>query len=1228
MRNDRRRGSSVAGAGRRARAAGRAWAVARFEAIEPRLLLSGAFDAVGLTALRADPAFAGVDGSDVGIAILDSGVFSQHPDLRDNFVGWYDAVTRTSSGAPIDPNGHGTHVAGTAGSSNPAIGVATAARLIGVRALPSGNERPRHDTVAEALRWVVDNQARFNIRVVNMSLGVPSHNFNAVPVDASSQATLIRRLEQLGVTVVTASGNSYADFAAAGASTPAVFSSLSVASTWEDNGAGDTFPLFAGGGGPFAAFEREGRRDRLAGSSQRSTLPNQVAAPGQTILSTWNGSNGQMYNTIYGTSMASPLVAGMVALLQDAAQTFGGRYLSVSEVVSVVRGTADVIVDGTVSSNGRVQIATRQSFDLPETGESFLRVNINSAVRRVRMMLTGTEGPMPVTGDANNTIMKAVGLGSINGSRTLTATGAIGADGQFSAGTADVDVYRFEVLSAGSVEVRLSRVEGGTAFDPYLRLFDAGGTQIAFNDDDGEDLYPRIVSGQLAPGTYHVGVSGFGNEAYSIVSGAGGVGGSTGDYAVSIALDNPDPDGVMSGATEPAKLPMVALDGSIGFDGDRFIGTGDVDFYLVTAPDTGTLVFDVDTDDLAGGADTVLRVFNEEMAEVASNDDREFGDIDPRILLPVVRGQRYWVAVSDFRNDSYDPTQPFGRSAAGEGGEYQLVVLLLNGDENGTVFGAVTLEPGSTLNGVIGTDFGGPTIGADGTKDVDFLVFTPGAGGVLDLGISSPDGTLRPVIALWRYDADADDVVVVGRSAGAETGDFGAVLRAFVVAGEEYYVSITGFGNDDFDWFAPATGLGGDTGNYVLTTALRGNAFARTLIDNSVNNGTPGPILLGEPLSGEIGADGAFALDAADLDVYRFVATATQVVVIRTFTTAENATDTVLRVFDAAGNELRVNDDISAENRASRVQLTVQAGQTYYIGVNGYSPDAFTYNPLTGAGAAAGVLGTYVLSVAAAAAPEIEVLGADGTAIVSGDSTPSEAEGTRFGQAAVLGVGGGAVEREFTIFNFGSRPLRLTGSARVTVTGAAAGDFTVVSQPRATIAKNTSATFRVRFSPTAAGARRATIMIESNDADESSYTFAVLGTGVNRPEIDVQGFRPGSGKGRSILSGDTTPDIADGTRFGSAALGAGVVREFVVRNIGRKALRMTGSPRVTLSGEGASDFAVVQQPGLSVGAGKTGRFVLRFSPTAVGQRVAYVTILNNDADEGAYTFTISGTGIG
>ncbi|MCC6320664.1 MAG: S8 family serine peptidase [Phycisphaerales bacterium] len=1197
-----------------------------FEPIEPRLLLSAAFDTVGLTALRADPAFNDIDGSGIGIAILDTGLFSTHPDLSPNFAAWYDAVDQTDATAPFDPNGHGTHVAGTAAARDPDIGVATRARLIGVRALPDGNERPRHDTVAAGLQWVIDNQSRYNIRVVNMSLGVPGHNFNSVPDDPSGEAALIRRLERLGVTVVTASGNSYADFGSLGASTPAVFSSLSVASTWEDNGVGDNFPLFAGGGGPFAAFEREGRRDRLAGSSQRSSLPNQVAAPGQSIFSTWNGAQGQMFNTIYGTSMASPLVAGMVALMQDAAQTFGGRYLSTPEVVSIIRSTADTITDAAVSTNGRIEIATRRQLDLPETGQSFLRVNINSAIRRVRMTLTGSESPNPVPGDGDNTTMTSIALGLTNGTMTLAAHGAIGTDGQLTAGGADVDLYRFELTSPGALDIALSSHEGSPEFDTVLRLFDASGAQFAINDDAGSSLFSRIQTGPLQPGTYYAGVSGFGNDAYNIISGAGGTGQSTGVYAISIGLNNPDPDGVVSGARVLDDLPFFFDNlGSIGFDGDVDIGAGDVDFFLVTAPDTGTLGFTIDTDDLADGADTLLRVFDEELNELASNDDREPGDIDPLIALDVVKGQRVWVSVSDFQNAAFDPADPFDRPSTGAGGFYELFVIMLNGDQNGTIFDAVPLDPGVTLAGLIGSDFGGPTIGSDGSKDVDFFAFTPDAGGVLDLLVSSPDSSLRPVVALWKYDAATDDVTLIGRTA-ASASDNSVILRAFVAAGEEYYASVTGLGNDDFDWFAVATGVGGDTGAYSLTANLRARAFSRAFIDNSVNLGTPVVVSLANQVSAEIGADGPFALDGFDIDLYTFTAPATQTIVFQTFTTAEDATDTVLRLFDAAGNQLRVSDDISDTNRGSRIRFTVQAGQTYLIGVNGYSADAFIYDPITGDDAADGDTGAYVLSIGPAAAPEIELLSTSGTPILNGDATPSLDEGSRFGSAAVLGLGGSPVVREFTIFNSGNRPLQLNGAPRLQLSGVNAADFSTNSDLPASIPARGSATFQVLFSPTLAGTRRATLTIPSNDADEASFTFALAGQGANRPEIDLQGFNA-SGSARAIRAGDATPSLTDGTRFGSTPIGQSIQREFIIRNLGRKLLRLNGTPRILISGAAASDFSIIDLPAASIRAAQQDRLVIRFAPSAAGARRALITIASDDADESAYTFAISGAGL-
>src|SRR3954468_331704 len=93
-----------------------------WESLESRTLLSAAFDVTGLTQLRTDPAFTGVDGSGLSVAVLDTGLFASHPDIQGNFVRFFDAVTNgrnaaTDPGTAVaaqafDPpgEGHGTHV--------------------------------------------------------------------------------------------------------------------------------------------------------------------------------------------------------------------------------------------------------------------------------------------------------------------------------------------------------------------------------------------------------------------------------------------------------------------------------------------------------------------------------------------------------------------------------------------------------------------------------------------------------------------------------------------------------------------------------------------------------------------------------------------------------------------------------------------------------------------------------------------------------------------------------------------------------------------------------------------------------------------------------------------------------------------------------------------------------------------------------------------------------------
>jgi hypothetical protein len=152
---------------------------------------------------------------------------------------------------------------------------------------------------------------------------------------------------------------------------------------------------------------------------------------------------------------------------------------------------------------------------------------------------------------------------------------------------------------------------------------------------------------------------------------------------------------------------------------------------------------------------------------------------------------------------------------------------------------------------------------------------------------------------------------------------------------------------------------------------------------------------------------------------------------------------------------------------------------------------------------AADDIGAFELAVVAA--PEIDVQG-NGVSIANGDSTPTAADHTAFGNVTV----GSSLVRTFTIQNSGNADLT---DVVVTVDGSAcaagatscipAGDFTLVSAPAATIAAGTSSTFTIAFDPSAAGPVETVITIASNDSDENPYTFAVNGNGVAPTTITI-----------------------------------------------------------------------------------------------------------------------------
>jgi hypothetical protein len=108
---------------------------------------------------------------------------------------------------------------------------------------------------------------------------------------------------------------------------------------------------------------------------------------------------------------------------------------------------------------------------------------------------------------------------------------------------------------------------------------------------------------------------------------------------------------------------------------------------------------------------------------------------------------------------------------------------------------------------------------------------------------------------------------------------------------------------------------------------------------------TPTPIVAGQQIVGDIGMDGGFFVGAADVDIYKFVPTAKSVHAISTQTTMEGSVDSNLRLFDAQGNQLAVNDNVAPGKSSSLISMQLAAGQTYYIGVNASGPNDDNYNP-------------------------------------------------------------------------------------------------------------------------------------------------------------------------------------------------------------------------------------------------------------------------------------------
>ena len=209
----------------------------------------------------------------------------------------------------------------------------------------------------------------------------------------------------------------------------------------------------------------------------------------------------------------------------------------------------------------------------------------------------------------------------------------------------------------------------------------------------------------------------------------------------------------------------------------------------------------------------------------------------------------------------------------------------------------------------------------------------------------------------------------------------------------------------------------------------------------------------------------------------------------------------------------------------------------------------------------------------------------------------------------------------FTIENTGTGTLTI---GAISISGVNAADFSISTSPSASVAASGSTTFNVTFNPSATGLRTATLSIVNDDSDENPYVFNIQGTGTTTlQEIEVTGL------GNPILNGDVIPSLTDDTNFGNVVTASGTsASTFIIENLGTVSnlLLTSGSPYISISGSNAADFTVTTIPNNSIAASSSTSFVITFDPSADGLRTATLTILNNDLDEGSYTFNIQGTG--
>ena len=284
----------------------------------------------------------------------------------------------------------------------------------------------------------------------------------------------------------------------------------------------------------------------------------------------------------------------------------------------------------------------------------------------------------------------------------------------------DVDLYQFTLAAAEGINLNL---KSGNGLDSFLRVFDAQGQELAFNDDSLETANGNsaISFNPDAPGKYYVGVSSAGNFNYDSVNGDTNLnfspspGISTGSYELESKILEVVPDQDSDNTLAEAIASGVGAESTTEVSGTIDLEL-DVDLYQITVGEGEGIKLDLNSSD--SGLDSFLRLFDSEGNELTFDDNDDFNSTgefskDSALLYAPTSPGEYYVGVGSSGNFDYDPVRGRNNFSADVNnpfstlGDYSLqidlVPVVADTDPDNTLAEAIT--PSETpIDGEIRTD--------------------------------------------------------------------------------------------------------------------------------------------------------------------------------------------------------------------------------------------------------------------------------------------------------------------------------------------------------------------------------------------------------------------------------------------------------------------------------------------------------------------------------------------